>query len=43
MRETFPPLDRAQFGLKPIKTEIAFGFVFVALAGDPPPLKSVLG
>jgi phenylpropionate dioxygenase-like ring-hydroxylating dioxygenase large terminal subunit len=43
MRDTFPPLDRAQFGLKPIRTEIAFGFVFVALAGDPPPLKSIWG
>jgi phenylpropionate dioxygenase-like ring-hydroxylating dioxygenase large terminal subunit len=29
--------------LRPVRTEILFGFVFVALAGDPPPLKSTWG
>jgi phenylpropionate dioxygenase-like ring-hydroxylating dioxygenase large terminal subunit len=43
MRETFPPLDRAQFGLRPVRSEIAFGFVFVALSGDPAPLKTQWG
>jgi phenylpropionate dioxygenase-like ring-hydroxylating dioxygenase large terminal subunit len=43
MRETFPPLDRAQFGLRPVRSEIAFGFVFVALSGDPVPLKTLWG
>jgi phenylpropionate dioxygenase-like ring-hydroxylating dioxygenase large terminal subunit len=43
MRETFPALDRSQLGLRPVRTEIAFGFVFVCLAGDPPPLQSIWG
>jgi phenylpropionate dioxygenase-like ring-hydroxylating dioxygenase large terminal subunit len=43
MRETFPPLERAQFGLRPVRSEIAFGFVFVALSGDPAPLKTLWG
>ena len=43
MRETFPDLDRAQYGLRPVRTEILLGFVFVCLAGDPPPLRSVWG
>ncbi len=42
-RETFPDLDRAQHGLKPVRTSILFGFVFVCLAGDPPPLQSLWG
>src|SRR5271165_6056246 len=41
--ESFPGLDRAQHGLKPVRTDVAFGFVFVALAGDPPPVKSMWG
>jgi phenylpropionate dioxygenase-like ring-hydroxylating dioxygenase large terminal subunit len=35
MRETFPGLDRAQFGLRPVRMQIQFGFVFVWLAGEP--------
>lgn len=35
-RETFPGLERGDHGLLPVKLEIAFGFVFVAIAGDPP-------
>jgi phenylpropionate dioxygenase-like ring-hydroxylating dioxygenase large terminal subunit len=41
MRETFPGLDRAAHGLKPVRVEIAMGFAFVCLAGDPPPLAEV--
>ena len=33
-RETFPPLDRAQLGLKAVRMQVIFGFVFVCLAGD---------
>ena len=43
MRETFPGLERAQFALRPVRMEIQFGFVFVCLAGEPPPLKSIWG
>jgi phenylpropionate dioxygenase-like ring-hydroxylating dioxygenase large terminal subunit len=43
MRETFPALDRSQLGLRPVRTEIAFGFVFVCVAGEPPPLQSIWG
>jgi phenylpropionate dioxygenase-like ring-hydroxylating dioxygenase large terminal subunit len=42
-RETFPPIDRAQYSLAPVRTQIAFGFVFVCLAGEPPPLESLWG
>jgi phenylpropionate dioxygenase-like ring-hydroxylating dioxygenase large terminal subunit len=43
VRESFPGLDRSQHGLKPARMAIQFGFVFVSLAGDPPPLESVWG
>jgi phenylpropionate dioxygenase-like ring-hydroxylating dioxygenase large terminal subunit len=43
VRESFPGLDRSQHGLKPARTSIQFGFVFVNLAGDPPPLESSWG
>jgi phenylpropionate dioxygenase-like ring-hydroxylating dioxygenase large terminal subunit len=43
VKESFPGLDRAQHGLRPIKVEIAFGFVFVALAGNPPPVRETWG
>ncbi len=39
-RDTFPDLDRASHGLKPVKVEVLLGFVFVCLAGDPPPLAA---
>ena len=42
-RETFPPLDRAQLGLKPVRMQVFSGFVFVCLAGDPPPLEKIWG
>ncbi len=38
-RETFPGLDRSTHGLKPVKSEVVLGFVFVCLSGDPPPLR----
>ena len=40
-RETFPSLDRTQLGLKPVRTQELFGFVFVCLAGSPPPLAAI--
>jgi phenylpropionate dioxygenase-like ring-hydroxylating dioxygenase large terminal subunit len=43
VRESFPGLDRSQHGLKPARMAVQFGFVFVSLAGDPPPLESVWG
>ncbi|MDP9011338.1 MAG: aromatic ring-hydroxylating dioxygenase subunit alpha [Pseudomonadota bacterium] len=33
-RETFPGLDRAAYGLRPVRTDVAFGFIFVCLAAD---------
>jgi phenylpropionate dioxygenase-like ring-hydroxylating dioxygenase large terminal subunit len=38
-----PGLDRSQHGLKPVRMAIQFGFVFVSLVGDPPPLESIWG
>ena len=43
VRESFPGLDRAEHGLRPVRTDLAFGFVFVCLAGDPPPVAQVWG
>ncbi len=43
VRESFPGLDRAEHGLRPVRTDIAFGFVFVCLAGDPPPVAKIWG
>lgn len=43
VRESFPGLDRAEHALRPVRTDIAFGFVFVCLAGDPPPVSKVWG
>jgi phenylpropionate dioxygenase-like ring-hydroxylating dioxygenase large terminal subunit len=43
VRDSFPGLDRSQHGLKPVRTVLQFGFVFVSLAGDPPPLESLWG
>jgi len=40
-RETFPALDRTQLGLKPVRTQVMFGFVFVCLAGNPMPLEEI--
>jgi phenylpropionate dioxygenase-like ring-hydroxylating dioxygenase large terminal subunit len=43
VRESFPGLDRAEHGLRTVRTDIAFGFVFVCLAGDPPPVSKIWG
>jgi phenylpropionate dioxygenase-like ring-hydroxylating dioxygenase large terminal subunit len=43
VRESFPGLDRAQHGLRAVRVDIAFGFVFVCLAGDPPPVAKLWG
>jgi len=40
-RDTFPPLERSQLGLKPLRMQVLFGFVFVCLAGDPKPLEQI--
>ena len=43
LRDTFPGLDRAEHGLKPVRIDTALGFVFVCLAGDPPPVSKTWG
>jgi phenylpropionate dioxygenase-like ring-hydroxylating dioxygenase large terminal subunit len=43
VRESFPGLDRAEYGLRTVKVDIAFGFVFVCLAGNPPPVAETWG
>ena len=43
VRESFPDLDRAAHSLRPVKVDIAFGFVFVALSGSPPPVAQTWG
>ena len=39
VRDSFPGLERAEHGLRPVRVDTAFGFVFVCLAGDPPPVR----
>jgi phenylpropionate dioxygenase-like ring-hydroxylating dioxygenase large terminal subunit len=43
MRDTFPGLDRSQHSLRPVRVDIALGFVFVCLAGDPTPIAKTWG
>jgi phenylpropionate dioxygenase-like ring-hydroxylating dioxygenase large terminal subunit len=43
MRESFVDLDRALHGLRSVRVDIALGFVFVCLAGDPPPVAKTWG
>lgn len=48
IRESFPALERSEHGLRTVRVDIAFGFVFVCLAPDaqgrcPPPVASVWG
>jgi len=43
VRESFPGLDRSQHGLRPVRVDIALSFVWVCLAGDPPPIAKVWG
>ncbi len=42
-RDSFPGIERLQWGLKPVRSQVAFGFVFVCLAGDPPPVAEIWG
>ena len=42
-RESFASLERADFGLKSVRVEVAFGFVFVAVSGNPPPVADTWG
>ncbi|MFZ0497857.1 MAG: aromatic ring-hydroxylating dioxygenase subunit alpha [Steroidobacteraceae bacterium] len=42
-RDSFPGLERSEWGLKPVRSQVAFGFVFVCLDGDPPPVEEVWG
>ncbi len=43
MRDSFPGLDRAAHGLRPVRVDTALGFVFVCLAGDPAAGRQDLG
>jgi phenylpropionate dioxygenase-like ring-hydroxylating dioxygenase large terminal subunit len=43
VRESFPGLDRSLFGLRPVRVEVALSFVWICLAGDPPPIATVWG
>jgi phenylpropionate dioxygenase-like ring-hydroxylating dioxygenase large terminal subunit len=43
VRESFPGLDRSQFALKPVTSQVMFGFVFVTLSNFPPPLEKIWG
>jgi phenylpropionate dioxygenase-like ring-hydroxylating dioxygenase large terminal subunit len=43
VRESFPGLDRNEHGLRPVRVDIAFGFVFICLAGNPPPVSQTWG
>jgi len=43
VRESFPGLDRSEHGLNPVRVDIAMNFVWVCLAGDPPPVAKVWG
>jgi phenylpropionate dioxygenase-like ring-hydroxylating dioxygenase large terminal subunit len=42
-RDSFPSLDRAEHSLRPVRVDTALGFVFVCLAGDPPPVANTWG
>lgn len=42
-KDTFPDLDRTALGLRPVRTEIAFGFVFICLSGEPPSVAQTWG
>jgi phenylpropionate dioxygenase-like ring-hydroxylating dioxygenase large terminal subunit len=43
VRESFPNLDRDTHGLNPVRVDVAFGFVFVCLSGNPPPVAEQWG
>jgi phenylpropionate dioxygenase-like ring-hydroxylating dioxygenase large terminal subunit len=39
--DTFPALDKAALSLTPVRVDVALGFVFVCLSGDPRPVLEV--
>ncbi len=41
VKDSFPNLDRATHGLVPVKLEVALGFVWVCLSGNPAPVASM--
>jgi len=43
LKETFPGLDRDTLGLRPVKSDVMMGFVFVCLTGEPTPLRDIWG
>ena len=43
VRDSFPSLDRGEYGLLPVRMEIFASFVFVSLAGDQPSVASLWG
>jgi phenylpropionate dioxygenase-like ring-hydroxylating dioxygenase large terminal subunit len=43
VRDSFPDLDRSRHGLREVRSEILAGFVFVCLAGEPPPVAEMWG
>ena len=43
VRDSFPGLERSEHGLRPVRVDRAFGFVFVCLAGDPPRVSETWG
>src|SRR5579871_27129 len=42
-RETFVAVERAEYGLRNVRVDVAFGFVFVCLSGNPPPVRETWG
>jgi phenylpropionate dioxygenase-like ring-hydroxylating dioxygenase large terminal subunit len=43
VRESFPGIDRDEHGLRPVRVDIALGFVWICLSGDPLPVAQVWG
>lgn len=43
VRESFPGLDRGAHGLRAVRVDVALSFVWVCLAGDPPPVAKTWG
>ena len=43
VKESFPGLNRADYALRAVRSDIAFGFIFVCLAGDPPSVAKLWG
>ena len=43
LKESFPNLERSEHGLNAVRVDVALGFVFVCLSGNPPPVTSMWG